>query len=160
MDFVGVLRELRKALQFDSSDVSGVIEDLGLLMHDFHNKIAEAKARYLDNADGGGVAETRAGYATAGGSADERLEQVVYTRFLDTDARKGFFSTYKEIEALWEILSPSASYGTTSTLSGVSPISTPSSATPMPTVLTLWQIWRTRPSASLKSRLRYTAWAT
>ena len=108
VDFVGVLRELRKVLQFDSSDVSGVIEDLDLLMHDFQGKIAEAKARYLDSADGGGVAETRAVYATAGGNADERLEHVVYTRFLDPDARKGFFSAYKEIEALWEILSPSA----------------------------------------------------
>ena len=57
MDFVGVLRELRKALQFDSSDVSGVIEDLDLLMHDFHDKIAEAKATYLDSDDGGRVAE-------------------------------------------------------------------------------------------------------
>ena len=108
VDFVGVLGDLRKALQFDSSDVSGVIEDLDLLMHDFHDKIAEAKARYLDDADGGKVAETRAAYAAAGGGADERLEQVVYTRFLDPDARKGFFSAYKEIEALWEILSPSA----------------------------------------------------
>ena len=36
------------------------------------------------------------------------MEQVVYKRFLDPDARKGFFSAYKEIEALWEILSPSA----------------------------------------------------
>ena len=32
----------------------------------------------------------------------------MYTRFLDPDARKGFFSAYKEIESLWEILSPSA----------------------------------------------------
>ena len=108
VDFVGVLGDLRKALQFDSSDVSGVIEDLDLLMHDFQDKIAEAKARYLDNADGGRVAETRAAYAVAGGGADERLEEVVYTRFLDPDARKGFFSAYKEIEALWEILSPSS----------------------------------------------------
>ncbi len=108
VDFVGVLRELRKALQFDSSDVSGVIEDLDLLMHDFHDKITEAKARYLDSADCGKLAETRAAYATAGGGADERLEQVVYTRFLDPDARKGFFTAYKEIEELWEILSPSA----------------------------------------------------
>ena len=108
VDFVGVLRELRKALQFDSSDVSGVIEDLDLLMNDFHGKITEAKARYLDNEDGGKVAETRAAYAVAGGGADERLEQIVYTRFLDPDARKGFFTAYKEIEALWEILSPSA----------------------------------------------------
>ena len=108
VDFVGVLRELRKALQFDSSDVSGAIEDLDLLMRDFQDKIIKAKASYLDHADGGRVAEARAAYATPGGSADERLEQVVYTRFLDPNARKGFFAAYKEVEALWEILSPSA----------------------------------------------------
>ena len=108
LDFVGVLRELKKALQFDSSDVSGVIEDLDLLMHDFHDKIAEAKATYLEDTDGGRVAETRAAYSTTEGSADERLEQIVYTRFLNPDARKAFFTAYKEIEALWEILSPSA----------------------------------------------------
>ena len=108
LDFVGVLRELKKALQFDSSDVSGVIEDLDLLMHDFQGKIAVAKTTYLDGEEGGRVAETRAAYANAEGSLDQRLEQIVYTRFLDPDARKGFFSAYKEIEALWEILSPSA----------------------------------------------------
>ena len=90
VDFVGVLRELRKALQFDSSDVSGAIEDLDLLMRDFQDKIIKAKASYLDHADGGRVAEARAAYATPVGSADERLEQVVYTRFLEPDVRKEF----------------------------------------------------------------------
>ena len=93
VDFVGVLRELKKALQFDSSDVSGVIEDLDLLMRDFLDKIAKAKADYLD--------------AGEGGDADERLERVVYGRFLDPEPRKAFFEAYKDIEALWEILSPS-----------------------------------------------------
>ena len=51
VDFVGVLRELKKALQFDSSDVSGAIEDLDLLVRDFLSKIAEAKAEYLDGPD-------------------------------------------------------------------------------------------------------------
>jgi type I restriction enzyme R subunit len=32
----------------------------------------------------------------------------VYWRFLDPDARKAFFEAYKEIENLWEILSPSS----------------------------------------------------
>ncbi|MXY21894.1 MAG: HsdR family type I site-specific deoxyribonuclease [Dehalococcoidia bacterium] len=107
VDFVGVLRELRKALQFDSSDVSGVIEDLDLLTRDFQDKIARARTSYLDYESGDRVAETGAAYA-ADVWADERLEQVVYTRFLDPDARKEFFLAYKEIEALWEILSPSA----------------------------------------------------
>jgi type I restriction enzyme R subunit len=88
-----VLRELRKALQFDSSDVSGVIEDLDLLLNDLLAKIENAKAEYLDDGDDG--------------SADERLEKLVYGRFLDPELRKAFFEAYKEIEALWEILSPS-----------------------------------------------------
>ena len=93
VDFVGVLRELKKALQFDSSDVSGVIEDLDVLLHDFQEKIAQAEKEYLD--------------AGADGGSDERLERLVYGRFLDPEARKAFFDAYKDIEALWEILSPS-----------------------------------------------------
>jgi type I restriction enzyme R subunit len=93
IDFVGVLRELRKALQFDSSDVDGVIEDLDLLMRDFLDKIAKAKTDYLD--------------AGEGGDADERFERLVYGRFLEPEPRKAFFEAYKDIENLWEILSPS-----------------------------------------------------
>lgn len=93
VDFVGVLRELKKALKFDSDDVSGVIEDLDVLMADFQQKIVLVKADYL-----GDVGD---------GCADEKLEKVVYGRFLATDVRKTFFERYKEIEALWEILSPS-----------------------------------------------------
>lgn len=93
VDFVGVLRELKKALQFDSSDVSGVIEGLDVLLQDFQQKIALAERDYLDAGEGGG--------------ADERLERLVYGRFLAPEARKSFFEAYKEIEALWEILSPS-----------------------------------------------------
>jgi len=93
LDFVGVLRELKKALQFDSSDVSGVIEDLDVLLQDFLQRIAQAKQDYLE--------------ADAHGSPDERLERLVFGRFLAPEARKTFFEAYKEIEALWEILSPS-----------------------------------------------------
>src|SRR5205814_8359920 len=42
-----------------------------------------------------------------GGGADERLERIVFGRFLEPQARKAFFEAYKEIENLWEILSPS-----------------------------------------------------
>ena len=93
VDFVGVLRELKKALRFDSTDVSGVIEDLDLLLDDLRDKIVRAKDDYL--AEG------------SEGQSDERLEKVIYGRFLDPEPRKAFFEAYKEIEALWEILSPS-----------------------------------------------------
>ena len=92
IDFVGVLRELKKALRFDSSDVEGVIEDLDLLLQDFLGKIERAKADYLADEGIGG--------------ADECLERIVYGRFFDPEPRKAFFEVYKEIEALWEILSP------------------------------------------------------
>ena len=92
VDFVGVLRELKKALQFDSSDVSGVIEDLDVLLQDFLQRIEQAKKDYLES--------------DASGTPDERLERLVFGRFLTPEARKAFFEHYKEIEALWEILSP------------------------------------------------------
>jgi len=93
VDFVGVLRELKKALQFDSNDVSGVIEDLDVLLQDFLQRIAQARKDYLE--------------VDSSNSSDEQLEQLVFGRFLAPEARKTFFEAYKEIEALWEILSPS-----------------------------------------------------
>lgn len=92
IDFVGVLRELKKALKFDSTDVSGVIEDLDLLLADLLDKIDAAAGDYLETGDGD--------------SADEHLERTVYGRLLDPESRRAFFDAYKEIEALWEIVSP------------------------------------------------------
>lgn len=92
VDFVGVLRELKKALRFDSGDIGGAIQDLDVLLEDFRSKMTRAERDYLDAGDGGGV--------------DERLERLV-NRFLDPKDRKVFFESYKEIEMLWEILSPS-----------------------------------------------------
>ena len=92
IDFVGVLRELKKALQFDSADLSGVIEDLDLLLKDFFDKLEKAKAEYVE--------------APSEGGPDEKLERVV-GRLFDPDTRKAFYDAYKDIEALWEILSPS-----------------------------------------------------
>lgn len=93
IDFVSVTRELKKALRFDSSDVSGVIEDLDILLADFKVKIASAEKEYLD--------------VGGSGDPDERLEKIVYGRFFEPEVRKVFYEDYKEIESLWEILSPS-----------------------------------------------------
>ena len=93
VDFVGVLRELKNALQFDSTDIGGAIEDIALLLSDFQKKMSQAKADYLDD--------------QRQGIDDKYLENVIYGRFLDPENRRALFDTYKEIEALWEILSPS-----------------------------------------------------
>jgi type I restriction enzyme, R subunit len=93
VDFVGVLRELKKALRFDSSDVGGVIEDLDVLLADFLLKITQVKVDYLDQ---------------AGDESDyESLDRLVHGHFLSMEVRKAFFERYKEVESLWEILSPS-----------------------------------------------------
>jgi len=94
VDFVGILSQLNKALRFDSDDVKGALEDLDVLMADLLERIAIAAGEYLQ-VDGGAT-------------ADAQLESLVYGRFLEPDARKKFFDDYKEIESLWEILSPSA----------------------------------------------------
>ena len=93
VDYVGVLGALEKALRFDSTDVSGVIEDLDLLLADLLIKLGDAETKYLKDEGTGG--------------ADRILERIVYGRFLAKESRAAFFEDYKEIEALWEILSPS-----------------------------------------------------
>jgi type I restriction enzyme, R subunit len=93
VDFVGILSQLNKALQFDSNAAAGALEDLDVLMVDLHGKITVAAGDYLQ------VDSTM--------MADAQLESVVYGRFLDPEARKRFFEDYKDIENLWEILSPS-----------------------------------------------------
>jgi len=70
--------------------VSGVIEDLDLLLKGFLEKIENAKVAYLEAGEG---------------SADEKLERVV-GRLFDPDGRQAFYEAYKDIEVLWEILSP------------------------------------------------------
>lgn len=91
IDFVGVLSDLKKALQFDSADLSGVVASLDELMKEFLVKIEEARAEYL---------------LAGEGSGDERLEQIVFGRFGDPDERRQFADRYKHLENLYEILSP------------------------------------------------------
>ena len=94
VDFVGILRELNKALRFDSADVDGALEDLDVLMGDLLLRIDAASGEYLEVQEGQG--------------SDEQLEGIVYGRFVSEEQRKDFFEAYRDIESLWEILSPSA----------------------------------------------------
>lgn len=94
VDFVGVLRELKKALSFESGEIGDALQDLDVLMPDVLQRIDTAAADYLE------VDSTL--------TPDAQLESVVYGRFLTPDARRKFYSDFREIESLWEILSPDA----------------------------------------------------
>jgi type I restriction enzyme R subunit len=94
VDFVGVLKELNKALAFDSDEVSGVIEDLDVLF-----------ARFKELMDGQGKAYLTAAGTTGGN--DQKLEKLLYETFLDKEKRQEFVDLFKEVETLYEILSPS-----------------------------------------------------
>ena len=94
IDFVGVLKELNKALAFDSDDVSGVIEDLDVLLNRFRELMGTVGKHYLDLAGGGP------------GGNDEKLDRLLYETFLDKEERHRFVEFFKEVETFYEILSP------------------------------------------------------
>jgi type I restriction enzyme R subunit len=93
VDFIGILKELNKALAFDSDEVSGVIEDLDILL-----------ARFKELMDGAGKSYLEA--AGISGGSDAKLEKLLYETFLDKQKRQEFVEFFKEVETLYEILSP------------------------------------------------------
>lgn len=93
VDFIGILKELNKALAFDSDDVSGVIEDLDILY-----------ARFAELMNGPGKSYLDAAGTT--GSNDEKLDKLLYVTFLDKAKRQEYVDFFKEVETLYEILSP------------------------------------------------------
>lgn len=94
VDFVGILKELNKALSFDSDEISGVIEDLDLLLERFRELMNGPAKEYLNKA------------GEPGGN-DEKLERLLYETFLEKEERQKFAELFKEVETLYEILSPS-----------------------------------------------------
>ncbi|MDD2763074.1 MAG: HsdR family type I site-specific deoxyribonuclease [Opitutaceae bacterium] len=94
IDFVGVLKDLRKALAFDSEDYSGVIEDLDVLFRRFRELMDGPAKRYLPSA----VSEVK--------GRDAQLEKLLYEVLFRREAREKFTELFKEIETLYEILSP------------------------------------------------------
>jgi type I restriction enzyme R subunit len=92
IDFVGILKDLKKALAFDSEDYSGVIEDLDVLFKRFR-ELMDGPARQF-------VAHGK------GPDRDAQLEKLIYGKFFQKEAREEFAELFKEIETLYEILSP------------------------------------------------------
>ncbi len=94
IDFVGILKDLRRALAFDSENYSGVIEDLNVLSDRFLLLMAGPAKSYLSAVGAGSKGR------------DVQLEKLLYKTLFRHEAREKFTELYKEIETLYEILSP------------------------------------------------------
>lgn len=93
LDFVGIFDKLERALAFDSEEVNAIIKDLALLKSLFGTEIEKAAADYLGLIEHG---------------FDDRDVDSLIEHFRDKDRRKEFFRRYKELEMLYEIISPDA----------------------------------------------------
>jgi type I restriction enzyme R subunit len=91
LDFVGIFDKLEKALAFDSDEVNAIVKDIALLKQFFKAKMESKASAYLSLI-------TRA-------FNDKDVDNLI-EHFRDKDRRKEFFKEYKEIEMLYEIISP------------------------------------------------------
>ena len=92
IDFVGIFEKLEKALAFDSDVVSGVINNLDVLL-----------ARFIELMKG----QARPYLEMTGGKADDKMVERAIDAFADQSKREEFYKLFKELETLYEILSPS-----------------------------------------------------
>ncbi len=91
VDFVGIFDNLERALAFDSEDIKGVIEDLDILKERFQDLMEAARKDYLPlfNLE-----------------SPDRIAETILNLFRDEDKRQDFYAFFRELEEIYEILSP------------------------------------------------------
>lgn len=93
LDFIGIFDNLQRALAFDSEEIDAIVKDLSLLKQLFQNKMESKAPCYL---------------ALVYGKFDDKDVDNLIEHFRDKDRRSTFFKEYKELEMLYEIISPDA----------------------------------------------------
>lgn len=93
LDFVGIFDKLEKALAFDSEEVNAIVKDLGLLKQLFKAKMESKAPEYL---------------SLVSSKFNDKDVDGLIEHFRDKERRKELFKEYKEIEMLYEIISPDA----------------------------------------------------
>lgn len=93
LDFVGIFDKLEKALAFDSDEINAIVKDIGLLKQLFKAKVESKAPAYL--------------MLVTQNFNDKDVDNLI-EHFRDKERRKEFFKEYKEIEMLYEIISPDA----------------------------------------------------
>ena len=93
LDFVGIFDKLEQALAFDSDEINAIVKDIKLLKTLFQNKMEQKAPEYI---------------SLIGQKFDDKDVDTLIEHFRDPDRRKVFFKEFKEIEMLYEIISPDA----------------------------------------------------
>jgi len=91
LDFVGIFEKLEKALAFDSDVVASVIQNLDVLKRRFATLMREQAPRYL---------------ALCRGPIDDKAVERAIDAFAEKEGREKFYKFFKEVETLYEIISP------------------------------------------------------
>ncbi len=93
VDFVGIFEKLEGALAFDSDVISGVINNIDRLLARFIELMTGQARQYIE--------------LTHGEVNDKMVERAI-DAFINKDRREEFYKFFKELETLYEILSPSS----------------------------------------------------
>ena len=92
LDFVGIFEKLERALAFDSDVVQSVIQNVDVLKDLFAALVRESASEYLPFARGW----------------DDKAKERAIQHFEDRDKRETFFKFYRQLQNLYDILSPDA----------------------------------------------------
>ena len=92
LDFVGIFENLEKALAFDSDEVESVIQNIDVLKEAFAKLMREDAQQYLPFAEG----------------SDDKAKEQAIGYFRDKEVRETFFTFFKQLQNLYNILSPDA----------------------------------------------------
>jgi len=95
LDFIGIFEKLENALAFDSDEINAIVKDLALLKTLFKNKMESKAPDYLS--------------MIQHNFNDKDVDNPI-GHFRDKERRKEFFKEYKELEMLYEIISPDPSF--------------------------------------------------
>ena len=91
LDFVGIFERLEKALAFDSDVVASVIKNIDILKSTFESLMKDKARPYLE---------------LIGRRFDDKTVERAIEYFSDKDKREDFYRFFKQIEMLYEIISP------------------------------------------------------
>ena len=95
MDFVGIFDKLKKALAFDSDVVASVIQNIDVLKQLFTALMSEQAPKYLMYASGW----------------DDKSKERAIEALKGKDKREEFFKFFRQVQTLYNILSPDAFLG-------------------------------------------------